>query len=84
MEGYVLKKEQQYIVIEPTGKIAKSTKQRTVFSTVQEATDILLRATAKTKGFTVQIYNPETVSENAESVAIQDVAKRKTYSEDVR
>lgn len=49
MEGYVLKKEQQYIVIEPTGKIAKSTKQRTVFSTVQEATDILLRATAKNK-----------------------------------
>jgi len=84
MEGYVLKKEQQYIAIEPTGKIAKSTKQRTVFSTVQEATDILLRATAKTKGFTVQIYNPEIVSENAESVAIQDVAKRKTYSEDVR
>lgn len=28
MEGYVLKKEQQYIVIEPTGKIAKSTKTK--------------------------------------------------------
>ena len=49
MKGYVLRKEQEYIVVEPTGKITKSTKNRTVFPDVQEATSLLLRATAKPK-----------------------------------
>ena len=82
MKGYVLRKGQEYIVVESTGKITKSTKNRTVFPDVQEATSLLLRATVKTKGFVVQAYDSKEAVK--ESSVIQDIVKRKTYSEDVR
>lgn len=84
MKGYVLTKGQEFIVVEPTGKITKSTKNRTVFPDVQEATSLLLRATAKTKGFVVQTYDSKDFAECKEIPAIQNIVKRKTYSEDVR
>lgn len=84
MEGYVLRNGREFIVVEPTGKITKSTKNRTVFPDVQEARSLLLRATAKTKGFVVQAYDSKDFAECKEVPAIQDIVKRKTYSEDVR
>ena len=77
MKGYVLRKGQEYIVVESTGKITKSTKNRTVFPDVQEATSLLLRATVKTKGFVVQAYDSKDFAELRSYLSFKISSKEK-------